>query len=178
MLSKKYSRLYKEYNSLFNDESKIQEHYSLTHFFECNSSYIYEKILEFCINNNYTRVFDIGCAFGYQSEVFIDSNIDYVGIDTLKLNFWNSEIYTYISKQYPFPLKTKSNDIAVSVLCLTWPCYLYNGKESLHKQLSQLSKDFNAALLYVPENMLNTISEYFPVKKHILSNLYYFYKYS
>lgn len=168
-----YSRLLELYNGKSLD---LERRMDLDNFFECEVGDKYKTMLDFCKNKGYKRVFDVGCAYGTQSEVFIDSRIEYVGINDHKLPFWNSDKYEYIIKRYPFEIKTKEGDIAVSTLCLTWNCYLYNGETTLNEQLSQLSKDFESAILHITKDKLDYVAKYFPVYEYVNENTYYFKK--
>lgn len=73
---KKYPRLDKYYDELIKMEDEEPERfydqrsYSLMCTLECISNY--EFIKDFCLKNNFKSVFDIGCCFGYQSEVFMN----------------------------------------------------------------------------------------------------------
>lgn len=168
-----YSRLL----NLYEDENlELERRMDLDNFFECEVGNKYKKILNFCKDKGYKRVFDIGCAFGTQSEVFIDSGIEYVGINDHKLTFWNSDKYDYIVNRYPFKIKAEEGDIAVSTLCLTWTCYLREGNITLNEQLSQLSKDFNSAVLHIAKDKLDYVIKYFPIYECIGRGTYYFKK--
>lgn len=168
-----YSRLLNLYE---NENLDLERRMDLDNFFECEVGDKYKTILNFCKDKGYKRVFDIGCAFGTQSEVFIGSGIEYVGINDHKLTFWNSDKYDYIVNRYPLEIKTEEADIAVSTLCLTWNCYLYNGEATLNEQLSQLSKDFESVILHIPKDKLEYVLKYFPVYECVDKNTYYFNK--
>lgn len=167
-----------ELNRLY-DETKdilyMMEDDCICHFFECEGYKKYEIILDFAKHNNFKRVFDIGCAFGHQSEVFLNSNIEYVGIDSGEFNFWNNDRYKYISKEYPFTIKADKDDLAVSVLCLTWNCYLYENERTLHEQCNQLKKDFKHCLLYMDNKKIEFVKRYYNNYKILDGNFIYFY---
>lgn len=168
-----FERLVKLYKS--NDISMYQRE-GLDNFFECETGKTYKTILDVAKEKGANRIFDIGCAYGHQSEVFINSNIDYVGINDSDEEFWNNDKYEYIVGKYPFKLNTNKNDIAVSVLCLTWNCYLIEGEKTLYEQLEQLSNDFDKIILYLPKDKIEYVLKYFPKYEHITDNIYYFEK--
>lgn len=167
-----YKRLFEFYKSSNIDDIEKR---CLEHFFECETGKIYNDIIDICTNNNIKKVFDIGCAYGYQSECFIDTNIDYIGIDENTLNFWNRDKYKYIASRYPFEIKTKNDSVAISVLCLTWNCYLHEGNKTLNQQLTQLAKDFDKAILYISKDKVDYVKKHFKHCKNIKDNIYYFY---
>lgn len=175
---KKYDRLKNRLKLLCKKESSenTYECYSIEHFFECETYKKYERILEFVEKHNFKRVIDIGCAFGIQSEVFVNSKINYVGIEIERgINFWNKDKYKYIIGKYPFRIDAAKGDIAVSILCLTWNCYLEEKDKTLHKQLETLKHDFKHIILYTNKEKLETIKKYYKNTKKIDKNLYYFY---
>ena len=177
---KNYNRLEKRLNECFQlyDKSKNNKYLMEA---DCIENYIYydnknyKFIHAFAKNYNFKRVIDIGCAMGHQSEDFLGSEIDYLGIDEYSSNFWNSDTFKYIVGRYPFKFKAKEGDLAVSKLCLTWNCYLYEGKKTMHEQLKALSRDFNECLLYIPKENIEIISKYFKNYKLIKDGFVYFY---
>lgn len=152
------------------DVKYLMECDSICHFFEGGHER-YEKVSKYCIENGFKRVFDIGCAYGFQSEIFLNNNIDYIGIDVGNLDFWNKDKFQYIVKEYPFEIEANSNDLAISVLCLTWNCYLYEDEITLRNQCEALSRDFKNCLLYMQIDKLNIVKEYFKNYKIIHHNL-------
>ena len=58
-------------NSLegLNDDENLMLLDSIDNFFECETYKKYEFVLNFCKKNGFNRIFDIGCAYGLQSEV-------------------------------------------------------------------------------------------------------------
>ena len=169
---------YKELSSK-NEDNKYKKYLieddCIGHFFECEGYKTYEDIAKFCKEKGFKRAFDIGCAYGHQSECFIDTDVEYIGIEqTMWGDFWNSDRYNYINGTYPFSIDTLDKDIAVSVLCLTWNCYLSNGEETLKAQLEQLSKDFKHCLLYLAEDKIPKVLEYYKFHSKVKDKLYYF----
>lgn len=144
------------------EEEQFWEHCmeldSLDHVMEINGISRYRFAMEIAKDKGVDRVFDIGCAYGHQSEVFVGSGVEYVGINENRLDFWNKDKYEYIIAHYPFPIST-NNDMAVSILCLFWNCYLHEGEETLVKQLEHLSRDFKKALLYIPREMIQYVAK-------------------
>ena len=110
--------------------------YSIDTFFEVEVYKTYEVFAKIAKEKGFSRVFDIGTAFGLQSEVFLNEGIDYVGINDGNLNFWNKDKFKYIVGEYPFKIEAKETDLAVSSLCLTWNCYLHEGENYKNMQCS------------------------------------------
>ena len=155
----------------------LMEENSLMHFFECETKDIYENVIRAASNKGFKRVFDIGCAFGHQSEAFLNfGGLEYVGIDDSipKGYAWNNKVYEYILGTYPFEMKTETTDIAVSVLCLGWNCYLYEGDETLKAQIEALARDFGSAILYIPKGIVDFILSYYSFAEKIGDGLYFF----
>ena len=121
----KYSRLHERLNYLSkaSKEAIRKEKDPIKYYIEmdciehlfCGGLDRYEEIALFCKKNNIKRVVDIGCAVGHQSECFLENDIDYMGVNEAKLNFWNKGKYTYIVGNYPCSLPTKTKDLAISV---------------------------------------------------------------
>lgn len=175
-----YSRLVKRYEEIsllyretLNDEYLIEDH-CIAHLFECEGLKNYETIALFCEEHDIKRVVDIGCAYGHQSEVFLQTNIDYIGVNDTQLDFWNKEHFQYVTGAYPCELPLKKGDLGISVLCLTWNCYLYEKEKTLINQCEALQKDFEHCLIYVQPDHLKVISKYFKNIHHIKGNFYYF----
>ena len=157
-----------------NDRKHLMMLDSIDNFFECETYKKYEFILDFCKKNGFNRVFDIGCAYGLQSEIFLNTEVDYVGIDEWNLEFWNNDNFKYIINRYPFKIEAKDDDLAVSSLCLTWNCYLYDGDETLRKQCEALQRDFKQCLLYMQEDKIDFVNQYFKKVKILDGNFVYF----
>lgn len=148
----------------------------IDHFFEAGGLKNYETIASFCKENNIDKVIDIGCAYAHQSECFLNSDIEYMGVNNHSHKYWNSGQFQYITGNYPCELPVKSKDLAVSVLCLTWNCYLYEGEKTLIEQCKALKRDFDHCLLYVTNNGKEMMSRYFPTVKEVRGGFYYFSK--
>lgn len=168
----KYERLINRYRDL-NDDFLIERD-CLDHFFECETGKIYETIIKVCKEKGYNRVFDIGCAYGHQSECFLNTGVDYIGIDQYECNFWNSDLYEYKVNRYPYKIESTKNDIAISVLCLTWNCYLVEGEKTLREQLQRLKDDFGKAILYIANDKVDIVKEYMANCEKLDTTLYYF----
>lgn len=153
----------------------LMEDDCIGHLFECEGFETYQKIAQFCEDHDIQRVVDIGCAYGHQSEVFMQYDIDYVGLNDGKCDFWNRDEFDYHVGTYPCKLPIQKGDLGISVLCITWNVYLHDGQETLYQQCKALSEDFEHCLIYVQPSHLGIISEYFKkVEKIDEHNLYYF----
>ncbi|WP_442637927.1 hypothetical protein [Rossellomorea marisflavi] len=134
----------------------------------------YERILSYVHMLGGKRVVDIGCAYGHQSEVFSGTGVDYMGVTNHEGDFFNQDIYTYMTGHYPCELPTQEGDIGVSVLCMGWNCYLDEGEKTLHEQAQSLSRDFLDCILYIPETSLEIMASYFDTYDKIGNSLYHF----
>lgn len=178
----KYARLNqreKELMTLF-DETKernyLMEHYNLITAMDIGTFKTYELIREKAISLGIDTVYDIGCAYGFQSEVFLEGGVGYTGIDDYGIeNYWNAGVFEYITKPYPFKIEASENAIAISVLCLTWNCYLYEGDKTLEAQLSALKRDFKQCILYVAKDKVDAVAKYYEKYDMISDGLYHFY---
>lgn len=146
----------------------------VTHFYECKGFETYEKILEFAKQNHFEKVYDVGCAYGHQSEIFLDSGVEYVGVNESEIDYWNKDRFKYISNHYPFEIQAGIKDLAVSVLCLTWNCYLYENEKTLQEQCEALQRDFRHCLLYMSKDKIDFVKKYFKNCEVIEGNLVYF----
>lgn len=181
-MENKYERLLQRWKELskiatLDDIEFLQEIDCIEHFLLLEKEGArYEFVLKFAKEKGLKRVFDIGCAMGHQSEVFIGSDIEYIGINDLPVkNYWNSDRYKYITKQYPFKIEAKETDLAASLLCITWNCYLYEGEKTLKEQCEALTRDFKHVLLYMQQDKLLFVAKYFKGYEILHDNFVYFY---
>lgn len=172
-LMERFKELHRLYGETFNDEYLMEDD-SLQHYFECGGLERYEQIALFCDEHNIKRVVDIGAAYGHQSEVFLQSDIDYIGVNSSKLDFWNQSQFKYISGMYPCSIPVEKGDLGISVLCLTWNCYLYEKEKTLREQCEALQKDFEHVLLYMMPEKVSFVSKYFNNVEEIGDRLFYF----
>lgn len=176
----KYQRLrerFHELGRLYREKRDIEylmEDDSLCHIMECGRLALYETIAKVAKEKGATRVFDIGCAYGHQSEIFLNEKMTYIGVTDHQSDFWNRDTFDYIVGRYPCELPVQKGDIGVSVLCLTWNCYLYNGEDTLRNQCEALQRDFEHCLIYAQDDNVNFLKGYFKEVTHIEDNLYYF----
>lgn len=180
----KYERLNKRLNFVSKRESNsfsMEEEDSICNFFEAGGIERYEFIFNFIQKHKIKNIYDIGCAYGHQSEVFVNSKINYIGIETYPCEYWNKKRYTYIDGNYPFKINVLPNSIAVSCLCIGW-----HFDKIVDQEISQLSKDFSKALLYIPNEVIPICKKYFnsiqicpefSEKKNDKVNFYYLQKY-
>lgn len=176
-LKARYHELTKIVREAKNEDEKMEammEDDSLCHVTECDGISTYEQILHRAKQLGGKRVIDIGCAYGHQSEVFVDSGVDYVGVTNHDSPFFNRDRFDYIKGHYPCALPLQSGDIGVSVLCLTWNCYLTEGEKTLHEQCESLKRDFADCILYLPAHAVNVVSGYFSETTKLGQNLYHF----
>lgn len=96
----------------------------------------YLLIKEFMLSNNIEKeIVDIGCQYGFQSELFLKQG--YTGIDVYKHKFFNEDLATYIVKQ--FPKETTINlkgKFVISNMSLSW----FDNKATPDKIISELIK--------------------------------------
>lgn len=159
------------------DEDRDMKHLmmldSIDHIMERPESY--ENILNFAEKRGIKRVVDIGCAYAFQSSIFEETDVSYMGVDEgVNGRFWNDEKFSFIKTHYPSPLPLVEGDLAISVLCLGWNVYLYEGEKTFNEQFEALSADFKHALLYIPTERLESIGRYFVKTEKVAEGLYYF----
>ena len=176
-LKARYHELSKIVREAQNEDEKMEammEDDSLCHVMECDGISTYVSILRHAKQLNGKRVIDIGCAYGHQSEVFVDSGVEYVGVTNHDSPFFNRDRFDYIIGKYPCELPLQSGDIGVSVLCLTWNVYLTEGEKTLHEQYEALKRDFADCILYLPAHAVEVVSGYFSEATRLEHNLYHF----
>lgn len=144
---------------LMSENISNEEHHTLMHLLTGGLDR-YKQALSLIEGMGIEKVFDIGCAFGHQSELFRKRGIEYVGVNDGNLNFYNEHLHTYIEGEYPnVVLNTNQHDIAVSILCLTWN--VYGCIETVRKQLKKLSDDFSRVIIYAQNNRVHLFNDYF-----------------
>ncbi len=177
----KYQRLINRRKELFEISKRDQDNINylmemdcLDHFFGAGGIETYEKIALLCKERNIQRVVDIGSAYGHQSEIFLQQDIGYIGVNEHKDEFWNQDKFDYIVGRYPCELPVDKADLGISVLCLTWNCYLYEGEKTLREQCEALQSDFDHCLLYIAEDKVQSVAKYFNTFENVGRNLWYF----
>ena len=161
-------------------ENMLREMESLDHVLECSLGN-YDFMIDFAIKKGYDTVVDIGCAYGHQSELCKD-RIKYIGIDEDCVDFYREKEFHYLIGKYPFKIpqiKYFNDSLAISNLAIGWKCYV-NEKE-FKKQCEAISKDFKAALLYIPrdrEKILHKCFKNIEIPKkydyHIIPTAFYY----
>lgn len=109
-------------------------------------------------------IIDIGCQLGVQSELF-KSTYNYIGIDVLKENFFNSEHGNckYITGIYPNIDLNYENSIVISSMSLGYFKYGKNEDEYYIELLQELKK---IKYLYIATNrkLLKLLGKYFDME--------------
>lgn len=162
VFSSKYD-LSKIYLQRKNGDNSTYVNYSFDSCHECETFNIYGNILDCCKEHGYDTIYDIGCSYGWQSELCLHDRIKYIGIEMSGIHsidgFWNSDIFEYINKKYPFEISATKTAVAVSVLCVGWNCFDFDGNNL--KCIQALSRDFNQCILYIPESYVEICKQYF-----------------
>lgn len=156
-MSKKDIKRAKKVLEDYRDEL-LMEMESLDHVLECSLEN-YDFMIDFAIKMGFERVVDIGCAYGFQSELCRDRGIGYIGINTHELNFYKEISCIYVPQEYPFPIENVYNDLAISNLALGWNCY--QSEKDFEETCKALGKDFKASLLYIPQDRKHILFECF-----------------
>lgn len=136
----------------------LMEMESLDNALECSLEN-YDFMIDFAIKMGFKRVVDIGCAYGFQSELCRGRGIGYVGINTHELNFYQEISCVYAYQEYPFPIANVENDLAISNLALGWDCY--NTEDEFEDICKHLIEDFKASLLYIPKDREHILKKCF-----------------
>lgn len=177
-----YERLENQYNELIKrgkrgeDISSYEQDREFSILVALDMISNYEYIKMFCDENLISKVCDIGCAWGYQSEVFRNSGIVYRGIDNnVNKDFWNDDIYFYENKTFPCALNPSHDELAISVLCLGWNCFMTEGDKTAHKQFESLASQFEQALIYMQAKFVDVAKTYYSNVINLKDNFYLMY---
>lgn len=175
-----YENLKDRYGVLFTSGSTLKEDMemdSINHLFEGGLD-TYGLIISFLLSMDLRigKIYDIGCAYGHQSELFLLNALEYVGVNDYQLTFYNKDKFSYSVQEYPFTIEATASDVLISVLCLTWNIYLRDKNTTLRKQLKQCSEDFRHCILYLQEDKLPIVKKYFEKVVKIEKNLYYLWR--
>lgn len=161
-MSKKDIKRAREVLEDYRDELLIEME-SLDNVLECSLEN-YDFMIDFAIKMGFKRVVDIGCAYGFQSELCKD-RIRYYGINTAKLKFYKNSLSSsrlaYTDEEYPYPnpYNLFKDDLAISNLALGWNCY--QSEKDFEETCKALGKDFKASLLYIPQDRKNILFKCF-----------------
>lgn len=175
-LIERYRELEKQYKKT-KDKDLLMEIYSLDHYFECETYKTYGDILKKVMDTEKTKVVDIGCGFGHQSDVFMKKGIDYSGIERSNLNFFNKDSFEYFVGEYPkdFMERNFKDSIGISVLFIGWECYFFE-EDTFKEQIKALENHFDEIILYIKREHAEIVQKTFPKREMIRENLYYFSK--
>lgn len=177
----------KEYDlSRFEDSLDIyslEKSYSLEEFMEC-SLRDYLNVLKYCLDNNIKGIVDIGCAYGFQYDLFREFGIDYIGIDGCKnfvikdefhgLDVDNSpykvDEWDYVIGRYPDVELPKGIEdyLAVGIMSITW---MERDLDELDRLLNKLKEDFSTAIIYANKEKLRKSKVRFKDVKEIKDGL-------
>lgn len=164
--------------SFENQKIDLNADYSLTSLIgEGLGNYL--TVLEYCVENGITDIVDIGIAHGFQSDIFINNNISYTGIelnvDEYLRNYKNGRA-NYIKGFYPNIEEelniNKDTTLGVAILSLGWGVYVRDDKELIYKQFKRLSEDFKHSLVYIDETILPIIEPIFDKVVKLKWNFY------
>lgn len=120
----------------------------------------YMKACDYIVNElNIDKVIDIGACYGFQSEIFLQNNVNYIGVEQCKNNYWKTDNQIYVNNTYPcnLPKDYCKGRVAVSNLCVGYFKDVSN--EDTYKTLSNQFE-------YVILNNLNhkdIIDKYFDI---------------
>lgn len=146
------------------EQQKLDEYlYCIEEIFEGRTIADYFTAFKLAAQQGFDTFVDIGCATGHQSELFRNSGIQYVGIESCPGLFWRPDETTYIEARYPckIPQEVMDNKVmGASRLCVG---YLTCDYEAIASQ-------FDAFLLSAPalacESMARLYKESFAVRDH------------
>lgn len=143
----------------------------------------YVKIYKHIKNNKIPckKIIDIGCQFGFQSEIF-KNEYEYIGIDYVKLKFFNANEKNckYIVGSFPDVELDYKDSVVISSMSLGY-FYDKDKEEEYYKNIvEELQK---VKYLYIATNrkLINLLSNYFiiehldePIKNEKFDDLYFF----
>lgn len=170
-LNNEFKRLQNLLLSQSGDEITMIKFDNLLTQFECEHLQTYGAVAHYLKQSRCRTVYDIGCAYGYQSEAFLQENINYYGIEGYFTGhgFWNQDHFRYIEKEYPFKISAPEKSAAVSSLCIGWPCYRYR-EDIWEEQAKALARDFNRVLLFTTPDFEEILKKYFNHTKYLEFN--------
>lgn len=126
------------------------EEYNVSTEKSCLENYLFAKgqrdyqfIADICQKLGLKGIIDIGCSYGYQSEIFTERRLKYHGIDSNVSRFWNGgeTDVTFQNSEYPCFLNVETkNMLAVSRLCIGYTVHDY---ERIAKDFKYLLVDKN-----------------------------------
>lgn len=122
----------------FTPSDDLSKHYYCWEEFAEVSANVYKKISDLCHKHGIRHVYDIGCAFPFQANLFWYWGIAYTGIDNSKRTVDNAntihKIHTLYG-QYPFKVKTneKETACAISNFCVGYQA----NSEKVYQQIAE-----------------------------------------
>lgn len=130
-------------------------------FFEKEYLLIKKHMIENGFNGD---IIDIGCQFGYQSEIFLD-NKSYLGIDVLEYRFFNTDKsnVSYILRSFPRALNFSLKDkIVISNMSLGYfNQFIDEDEEKALDIIEDKLKDCSILYISTTPELLNRLSKHF-----------------
>lgn len=114
----------------------------------------YQLVADTCRKLGLRGVVDLGCSYGFQSEIFQEKRLKYHGIDNGCIHFWNGggENITFQAEEYPCYVNVETrNMLAVSRFCVGYTM----------KDYEKLAKDFSCILVDKNGEAYYGLSRYF-----------------
>lgn len=114
----------------------------------------YEFAADLCEKLGLKGVVDIGCSYGFQSEIFVKKRLIYHGIDNSRTHFWNhgENHVTFQSEEYPCFVNVDTKKmLAFSRFCVGHTM----------KDYEKVSEDFTYLLVDKKEETDSGLSRYF-----------------
>lgn len=151
----KLTDYYKRIQTL-TEEERMAELDCLAHYYEADGKSDYSMIANICRSLRFSGIVDIGCAYGFQSDLFLENDLYYHGIDDWCTRFWNDgeKGISYQTEKYPCKVKTDiTNLLAVSRLCVGYSMMDYES----------LSSDFPYLLVICTSKIVKELTSFYTI---------------
>lgn len=148
------------------DRMQVQYNILATDYFD------YKIIFDFCVQQGFKRIYDIGGANGFANFIIKEENLplEYIVVDKMQQN----EVFApLIDKYYPQKIKATPEDVLISHLCLGILYDPHNQPAIFNRALN----DFDHIILHTYNTNCKELNELFPNKileKNETSTIQYF----
>lgn len=149
----------------------LESIYNLEHFTTIGLE-DYKKALDYAKENGYGKVVDIGSAFGWAADLFLQEGINYESVDDSlgKYRYKNKHLTSH-SGWYPL-ISVGSDDsrLAISIMSIGWP--VYNFDKNWEPTFKKLAEDFETSLVVAPHDTILEVRHLFSSVREFAPSFY------
>lgn len=149
----------------------VESVYDLEHFTTIGLR-DYKTALEYAKENGYGKVVDIGSAYGWAADLFLQEGINYESVDDslAKYRYKNKQLTSHTGWYPLISVGSDDSRLAISVMSIGWP--VYNIDKNWVPTFKKLAEDFETSLVYAPHDTILEVSHLFSSVREFAPSFY------